>query len=471
MIDTQVGVSEFGMIGLGTMGRNLLLNMAEHGRSVSGYDLSQASVDKLRQEARGMPVQAFADLQEFVRSLKRPRCITMLVPAGKPVDDVIATYRPLLEAGDLLIDSGNSYFKDTDRRISELAPTGIGFIGMGISGGESGARHGPSMMAGGAAEDYEKIRGVLELVAAKAEDGQPCVAHVGTGSAGHYVKMVHNGIEYGLMQLIAESYDLMKRGWGMSNAEMSALYQEWSQSDFGGFLLEITAQVLRKKDDQTGKDLVDMVKDEAKQKGTGKWTSQDAMDLRVPVPTIDAAVSARDLSDLKDERVQATQVLGCSRRGEKNVDALRDALYVAMVATYAQGMAQLRAASQAHGYGVDLAQAAAIWRAGCIIRSALLRDITNAYRSNAELPNLLVDPEMSARVLQREPSLRQLVAAAIDMHIPVPCFMSTLAYVDGYASERLPANLIQAQRDYFGAHTYARLDREGVFHTDWAEEK
>lgn len=471
MVNTEIGLSEFGMVGLGTMGRNLLLNIADHGRSVSGYDLTQTQVDALKAEAEDRPIQAFSDLQAFVRSLRKPRCITMLVPAGAPVDSVIAAFKPYLEPGDLLIDSGNSFFKDTDRRIQELAPTGIGFFGMGISGGESGARHGPSMMAGGSAEDYAKVQAVLELVAAKADDGQPCVAHVGTGSAGHYVKMTHNGIEYGIMELIAESYDVMKRGWGMSNAEMSDTFAKWAQTDIGGFLIEITAAVLKKKDEETGKYLVDLVKDEAKEKGTGKWTSQDSMDLRVAVPTIDAAVAARELSDLKEERVAAAKILSTPTAGaNKDLDHLREALYVGMAVAYAQGMAQLRVASDAYGYGVNLPQVAAIWRAGCIIRSALLRNITSAYKANPALPNLLADPELSRTVVSRLGSLRQFVKGAIDIHIPTPCFSASLAYVDGYSSERLPANLIQAQRDCFGAHTYSRVDRPGVFHTEWMEE-
>jgi 6-phosphogluconate dehydrogenase len=472
MIETQEAVSEFGMVGLGVMGRNLLLNIAEHGRSVSGYDLGQDKVDALHSEAGGKPARGFTDLQAFVKSLKTPRCITMLVPAGDPVDQVIASFKPYLEPGDLLIDSGNSYYKDTDRRIEELAKTGIGFFGMGISGGESGARHGPSMMAGGSPEDYEKVRVPLELVAAKAEDGTPCVAHVGTGSAGHYVKMVHNGIEYGIMQLLGETYDLMHRGWGMSNAEIASTMDEWATSDLGGFLVEITAEVLKKKDDITGNDLVDMVKDEAKQKGTGKWTSQDAMDLRVPVPTIDAAVSARDMSDLKDERVIASKILQTQAgQPSKDLGLLRDALYVSMVASYAQGMCQLRAASTANKYGVKMAEVASIWRAGCIIRSALLKPIHQAFTENADLANLLIAPNLHNTVLQRLNSLRGLITQAINIHIPVPCYMASLAYIDGYASERLPANLTQSQRDYFGAHTYARIDKPGVFHTEWAEAK
>ena len=471
MIDTQVGVSEFGMVGLGVMGRNLLLNIAEHGHSVSGYDTNQKQVDSLHEEASGKPAQGFTDVKEFVNSLRKPRCITMLVPAGSPVDSVIETFRPYLEPGDLLIDSGNSYYKDTDRRIKELEPTGIAFFGMGISGGESGARHGPSMMAGGTPEDYEKVRGILELVAAKAEDGTPCVARVGNASAGHYVKMVHNGIEYGIMQLLAECYDLMKRGWHMTNEEIANVFDGWANSEIGGFLIEITSTVLRYKDPETGNYLIDMIADGAKQKGTGKWTSQDAMDLRVPVPTVDAAVSARDLSDLKEERVEASKILqtaGADENPERHIDWLGQALYVAMVATYAQGMAQLRSASEAYNYGVDLAEVSSIWRAGCIIRSALLREFHSAFTANPNLPNLLVAPTIVEPVKKRLMALRVAVGGAIALHIPAPAFSASLAYIDGYASERLPANLIQAQRDYFGAHTYSRIDKPGqVFHTEW----
>ena len=470
MIDTNVGVSEFGMVGLGTMGRNLLLNIADHNRSVSGYDLGQDKVDLLASESQGHPTMGFTDAAAFAKSLKRPRCITMLVPAGKPVDAVIETFRPYLEPGDLIIDGGNSYFKDTDRRIAELAPTGIAFFGMGISGGESGARHGPSMMAGGSEEDYAKVRGVLELVAAKAEDGRPCVARVGNGSGGHYVKMVHNGIEYGIMQLIAETYDLMKRSWGFSNEQMADVYGEWSKSDIGGFLLEITETVLRKKDDETGKYLVDLIKDEAKEKGTGKWTSQDAMDIRVAVPSIDAAVCAREFSDIKAERVAASKTLATpGSAGEQDLAKLREALSVGMIVAYAQGMAQLRLASTEYNYGVKMEPVAAIWRAGCIIRSVLLKNIMAAFSANPDLPNLLVDPGLQSVVKSRIDSLRWLASQAVATHIPMPCFMASLAYVDAYASERLPANLIQAQRDYFGAHTYERIDKPGIFHTEWAE--
>ncbi len=470
MIDTNVGVSEFGMVGLGTMGRNLLLNIADHGRSVSGYDLGQDKVDLLASESQGRPTLGFTDAAAFAKSLRRPRCITMLVPAGSPVDAVIQSFKPYLEPGDLIIDGGNSYFKDTDRRIAELAPTGIAFFGMGISGGESGARHGPSMMAGGSAVDYSKVKEVLELVAAKAEDGRPCVARVGNGSAGHYVKMVHNGIEYGIMQLIAETYDLMKRSWGYSNDQMAAIYGEWAKSDIGGFLLEITETVLKYKDSETGQYLVDLIRDEAKEKGTGKWTSQDAMDLRVSVPSIDAAVCARELSDLKTERVAASKSLGTpGAPGDKNEGRLREALSVGMIAAYAQGMAQLRVASTEYKYEVQMEPVAAIWRAGCIIRSALLKNIMSAYTANADLPNLLVDPDLQTMVKSRIDSLRWLVNQSVATHIPAPCFMASLGYIDSYCSERLPANLIQGQRDFFGAHTYERIDKPGVFHTEWAE--
>jgi len=470
MIDTNIGVSEFGMVGLGTMGRNLLLNIADHGRSVSGYDLGQDKVDLLASESQGRPTLGFTDAAAFAKSLRRPRCITMLVPAGSPVDAVIQSFKPYLEPGDLIIDGGNSYFKDTDRRIAELAPTGIAFFGMGISGGESGARHGPSMMAGGSEADYDKVRGVLELVAAKADDGRPCVARVGNGSAGHYVKMVHNGIEYGIMQLIAETYDLMKRSWGFSNEQLAEIYGTWAKSDIGGFLLEITETVLKKKDGETGKYLVDLIRDEAKEKGTGKWTSQDAMDLRVSVPSIDAAVCARELSDLKAERVAASKTLATQAvQGEKDVARLREALSIAMITAYTQGMAQLRVASGEYNYGVQMEPVAAIWRAGCIIRSVLLKNIMDAYTANADLPNLLVDPGIQETVKQRIGSLRWLANQAVATHVPMPCFMASLAYIDAYSSERLPANLIQAQRDFFGTHTYERIDKPGVFHTEWAE--
>lgn len=465
---------DFGMVGLGTMGRALLLNMADHDFAVAGLDTDQGKVDALHSEGSGKPVKGFLDAASFVASIRKPRAIMMLVPAGAPVDSVIHSLAPHLEQGDFLIDGGNSYFKDTDRRAKELADSGFGFIGMGVSGGESGARHGPSMMPGGTPENYERIRPILESVAAKFE-GEACVALMGSGSAGHYVKTVHNGIEYAVMQIISEIYDIMKRALGMSNEEIAKTFSDWNDAELQGFLVEITSVVLRTKDESTGADLVDAISDKAKQKGTGKWTSQDAMDLGSPIPTIDVAVAAREMSGLKPERVEAAKVLVPSSTtypGPKAeaVSDLRSALYTSMLISYAQGLALLREASSEYGFGTDLETVAKVWRAGCIIRSKSLETIRAAFAANPGLPNLLVDPAISAIVLEHETALRRSVIGAIQASIPAPSLSASIAYLDAYRSERLPANLIQAQRDLFGAHTYERLDSEGSFHTQWEKE-
>jgi 6-phosphogluconate dehydrogenase len=391
-----------------------------------------------------------------------------------PVDAVIRDLLPHLQPGDLIIDGGNSHFDDTDLRGKMLAEKGLHFLGVGISGGESGARHGPSIMPGGPREAYERVRPIFEAVAAKV-NGEPCVTYLGPGSAGHYVKMVHNGIEYGLMQLIAESYDLMKRGLGLSDDELHDVYARWNETELNGFLIEITAQIFRQVDEKTGRRLVDVILDEARQKGTGKWTSQDGMELQAPTPTIDAAVAARDLSTYKTERETASRLLGGpspSFQGERGafLEQLRSALYAAMILTYAQGMALLRVASQSYGYGLDLEAVARIWRGGCIIRAALLEPIRAAYRARPDLANLLLDPDLSAELVRRQGDLRAIVSHAAGLGIPAPGLMASLAYLDGYRSAWLPANLIQAQRDYFGAHTYERVDARGVFHTRWSDD-
>jgi len=462
------------MVGLGTMGRALLLNMADHGFAVAGLDTDTGKVDALHTEGAGKPVKGFTDGAAFVASIRKPRAIMMLVPAGAPVDSVIKSLVPHLESGDFLIDGGNSYFKDTDRRAKELTAEGLGFIGMGVSGGESGARHGPSMMPGGTAENYERIRPIVEAVAAKFE-GEPCVALMGSGSAGHYVKTVHNGIEYAVMQLISEVYDVMKQALAMSNEEIAQVFSEWNDAELQSFLVQITTTVLRYKDEKTGGDLVDLISDKAKQKGTGKWTSQDAMDLGSPIPTIDVAVAAREMSGLKPERIEAAKVLKPTAvsypyaKAEAIAD-LRSALFTAVLISYAQGLALLREASKEYGYGTNLETVAKVWRAGCIIRSRSLENIRAAYAANPDLANLLVDPSISTTVLEHEGALRRTVLGAIQASIPVPSLSASIAYLDGYRSERLPANLIQGQRDLFGAHTYERLDMEGSFHTLWEKE-
>ncbi len=451
---------DIGMVGLGTMGRNLLLNMVDHGATVAGLDTSQSQADLLIQSAP--PGKAFGttDPKQFVAALKVPKAVMILVPAGAPVDSVIDELVPLLKAGDILIDGGNSYFRDTAARVARLSPSGIEFLGIGISGGESGARHGPSMMAGGTPHAYDRVAPFLSSVAAEYE-GEPCVALVGPGAAGHYVKMVHNGIEYGLMQLIAEAYDMMRRGLGMSNEECSKVFRRWGSEDLRGFLVEITAEVLVKRED--GQYLVDLISDKAKQKGTGKWTSQDALDLGIPVPTIDAAVTAREVSSQKDLRGRLASELenrtATIPRRDLVLTQLQGALHSAFVLTYLQGFSQLSAASVEYNFGIDNTQVAKIWRAGCIIRSQILEQFAEASRFDMA----------SACDSNEIEQLRQVVVAATQAHMPVPCLSASLSYFDGMTSSRLPANLIQAQRDYFGAHCYERIDKAGSFHTpDWS---
>ena len=462
---------KIGMVGLGVMGRNLLLNMADHGYSVAGYDRDTSKVIALLTEAEKRDIQGAENVTDFVALLRSPRSVMLLVPAGDAVDAVIRDLLPYLDQGDLIIDAGNSHFTDTDLRQKMLTDKGINFFGMGVSGGEDGARHGPSMMPGGPQASYERVRPILEAAAAHV-DGDPCVTYLGPGSAGHYVKMVHNGIEYALMQLIAESYDLLHRGVGLTDAELAALYGDWNQGELSGFLVEITATIFQRRDGTTGKQLIDEILDAAKQKGTGKWTSQDAMNLDVPTPTIDAAVAMRNLSTLKEERVAAAKVLtGPTIKPQTPradfVAQLHNALHTAIIISYAQGMAQLQAASQAYGYKLDLEAVARIWRGGCIIRAALLEDIRQAYRTEPALANLLCDAKLSQIVTERQGDLRAVICQAAQMGIPAPGLMASLAYFDGYRSARLPANLIQAQRDDFGAHTYERVDEKGVFHTEW----
>jgi 6-phosphogluconate dehydrogenase len=462
---------DLGMIGLGVMGRNLVLNIAEHGFSACGYDKDVSKVQELQAEAGDYAVRAVPTVEEFVSALSRPRAIMMLVPAGQAVDSVIRELLPLLDKDDLIMDAGNSHFTDTNLRAKMLEEKGILYLGVGVSGGEEGARHGPSLMPGGPKPAYERVRPIFEAVAAHVE-GSPCVAYLGPGSAGHYVKMVHNGIEYGLMQLISETYDLMKRGLGLSDNELAGVYGNWDRQELNAYLVEITSHIFTRVDERTGKQLVDVILDEAKQKGTGMWTSQDAMDVRVPTPVIDAAVVARNLSAMKDEREAAGghfKLRSARYRGdrEKVLAQLRNALYASMIITYSQGMAQLRAASGIYEYGLQLEEVARIWRGGCIIRAALLEDIRAAYQKEPGLPNLLMDERLGMVVRARQNDLRKAVALAVKLGLPAPCLMASLAYFDGYRSAWLPANLIQAQRDFFGAHSYERVDAKGIFHTRW----
>ena len=468
-----MGQFEFGVVGLGVMGRNLLLNIADHGFAAAGLDLDDKKAAALQQEANeGQPVKGTTSAQEFISLLKRPRAVMLLVPAGKAVDSAISSLLPYLEEGDIVIDGGNTYFTDTDRRVAELAEKGIHFFGMGISGGEKGARFGPSMMPGGDKQAYERLRPVFESIAAKV-NGEPCVTYLGSGSAGNYVKMVHNGIEYALMQLIAESYDLLKRGLGFEDQELQAIFESWNNAELQSFLIEITADILRKKDDDSDELLVNLISDKARAKGTAKWTSQNSMDLRAPIPVIDAAVAMRDLSAYKDEREKASRLLapvlntGSAVDKQDIVDSLKNAYYFAMINTYAQGLAQLHIASETYNYGLNLQDVARIWRGGCIIRALCLEDFRRAYEKEPKLSNLLLDETIAGNLLKRHTDIRKKAKEAIDRGIPMPAYMASLSYFDAYRSARLPTNLIQAQRDYFGAHQYERIDRDGVFHTHW----
>lgn len=453
-----------GILGLGVMGRSLAQNFARNGYPPVGFDLAPRLPDDF-------DVAVASSLEELVRALTPPRTIFLMVPAGAPVDAAIASLKPYLQRGDLIIDGGNSYFADTERRVKELEQQGLHFIGMGVSGGESGALWGPSMMPGGSQAAWPRVQPMFQAIAAKAEDGEACVGWMGSGSAGHYVKMVHNGIEYGDMQLIAEIYDLLHRGAGISNLELADIFAQWNQRELRSYLIEITAQILRRMDDETGQPLVDLILDEAAQKGTGKWTSQTALDTGAPIPTINAAVESRLLSALKAERVIAARVLGSAGRFTGDKEALtaaaEQALYASKITSYAQGLSLLKMASREYHWELQLSQIVPVWRAGCIIRASLLSDITNAYRRDPALPNLLLDGVFTEAVMRRQAAWREVVQTAVGLGIPMLATCASLAYFDAYRSERLPANLTQAQRDYFGAHTYRRIDREGVFHTNW----
>ncbi len=468
--------NQFGLIGLAVMGQNLVLNAADHGFSVSVYNRTSAKTDEfMAGEAKDKTITATYSLEEFVDSLEKPRTIQIMVKAGKPVDMVIEQLIPLLDEGDIIIDGGNSFFPDTERRAKNLEAANLRFIGMGVSGGEEGARLGPSLMPGGTEEAYGIIEPLVTAISAKAPaDGAPCVTYIGPGGAGHYVKMVHNGIEYGDMQLIAESYALLKAALNPSAEEFHQIFTEWNAGELSSFLIEITADIFTKMDDETGEPLIDLILDKAGQKGTGKWTSQNALDIGSAIPTITAAVDGRIVSSIKEERVAASKVLSgptATFDGDRQalIDAVRDALYASKICSYAQGMALLKKASDEYDYNLNLGEIARIWRAGCIIRAELLDDITNAYRRNADLPNLLVDDEFRQAVESRQAAWRTAIKTAIDLGTPVPALSASLAYFDAYRSARVPANLIQAQRDYFGAHTFERIDKEGAFHADWVE--
>lgn len=464
---------DFGMIGLGVMGRNLLLNMADHDFAVAGFDLDAVKIATLEAAATpGTVVKGFPTLAAMIASLSVPRKVMMLVPAGKPVDDVLNSLLPLLEQGDVVIDGGNSHYTDTLRRVKFMQDHGIHFMGIGVSGGENGARTGPSIMPGGDITAYKNVQPILEAVAAKVGDSA-CVAYLGKDAAGHYVKMVHNGIEYAIMQLISEAYWLLKHTLHYSNDQLQEVFAKWNEGPMKSFLLEITADIFLQPDDKTPNRLIDSILDKAGSKGTGKWTSQDAMDLPVPVPVIDMAVSMRDLSSLKDERLQIAAIYPF----EKNypvacgdfVSQLHDALLFATILCYAQGLAMLQKASVSLSMQIPIDEVVRIWRGGCIIRSALLETFWKAFQTNPQLSNLLLDEHTSALLRPAEKNMREVIVVATQQGLPVAGLMAALSYFDNYRSGELPTNLIQAQRDYFGAHTYQRIDMPGTFHTEWKD--
>jgi 6-phosphogluconate dehydrogenase len=464
---------DFGMIGLGTMGRNLLLNMADHGFAAIGFDKDVSKGALLESSATSNTiVKGVSTLGEMVQQLKKPRKIMMLVPAGPIVDSVINDLLPLVEKDDIIIDGGNSHYTDTLKRIDYLKDKGIHFMGMGVSGGESGARRGPSIMPGGDVEAWKELKPILEAVSAKVNGNEPCVAYMGKAAAGHYVKMVHNGIEYAIMQLISEVYDVLKNSLGLNNDELHEVFKKWNEGELQSFLVEITATIFLKQDDITKNRLVDVILDKAGSKGTGKWTSQDAMDLPVSIPTIDMAVAMRDLSSYKDERVAAAaiykpKIKTVDKDKEKIIQQLHDALYTATIICYAQGLSMLHKASAELKMEIPLKDVVKIWRGGCIIRSSLLEIFTAAYKKDADLSNILLNKKVASLVKKKQTGLRKIVQRCAAGKIPAGGLSSALGYFDAWCSEKMPTNLIQAQRDFFGAHTYQRIDKEGSFHTDW----
>ena len=468
-----VAQAQFGIIGLGVMGENLALNVEDHGHRVAVWNLEPEWVDRFVQSNSQRQLVGTKTFQDFTQALAPPRRILVMIKAGDPVDQTLRKLAPYLAPGDIVIDGGNSWFKDTQRREAELRDKNLNFFGMGVSGGEEGARHGPSLMPGGSRDAYEHVRPILESIAAKSDSG-PCVTYVGPDGAGHFVKMVHNGIEYGDMQLIAEAYDLLRKALGLSAAEIAEIFADWNRGPLESYLIEITSQVLGVRDPETGKPLVDLILDQAGQKGTGKWTAQVALDLAVPIPTIAAAIDARVLSSMKDERLIASKQLASSAQnysGDKKalINAIQDALYASKVCSYAQGMNLIRAGSAEYKWGINLREMARIWKAGCIIRAKLLNSIMEAFERAPELPNLLLDSEFRPRVLATETNWRSTIETATRLAIPVPAMCASLSYFDSYRSAQLPQNLTQAQRDLFGAHTYQRADRPqaGFVHTDW----
>ena len=466
--------SEIGLIGLAVMGENLALNIERNGFPISVFNRTTSRVDEfMAGSGAGKKFFGAHSVQEFVASLKRPRRILMMVKAGKPVDDTIATLLPYLEAGDIIIDGGNSLYTDTERRVAELESKGLRFFGMGVSGGEEGALWGPSLMPGGSRDAFAAVEPILKKISAKV-NGEDCCTYIGPGGAGHFVKMIHNGIEYGDMQLIGEAYNLLRLGLGLSVPEAQRVFADWNTGPLNSFLIEITANILKFKDPRTRKPMVDVILDRAGQKGTGKWTINVALDFGIPASTMSEAVFARAMSALKDERVVASKLLkGPRAKFTGSVQSVQDALYASKICSYAQGFAIMRAASQQNGWGLRFGDLAKIWRGGCIIRAQFLHEITAAFVRNPELPNLLLDTYFKKTVLKTQDNWRKVVCKAAAAGIPTPAFSASLAYFDSYRAKRLPANLLQAQRDYFGAHTYERTDAAAgkFFHFDWVGDK
>ena len=466
-------LAQFGVIGLGVMGQNLALNIADHGQSVAVWNLEGDWVARFLSANPGKSISGSADLKEFIASLERPRRMLMMIKAGDPVDEMLNRLAPLLEAGDIVIDGGNSFFKDTQRREAWMRERGLNFFGMGVSGGEEGARNGPSLMPGGSEDAYRHMQHTLEAIAAKTSSG-PCVTYVGTDGAGHFVKMVHNGIEYGDMQLIAEAYDLLRHSLGMKAAEIAEVFTRWNAGSLSSYLIEISAEILTAVDPETHRPLVDLILDKAGQKGTGKWTAQIALDLGVPIPTIAAAIDARALSSMKEERMVASALYARTAGRytgprEPFIEAIGHALYASKVCSYAQGMGLIAAGAAEYKWNINLREIARIWKGGCIIRAELLDVIMRAYDSTPAPANLLLDPGFQKSIGAALPDWRRVVSTAVELGIPMPASSASLAYFDSYTSANLPQNLTQAQRDYFGAHTYQRADRPqaGFVHTDW----
>ncbi|WLR56429.1 NADP-dependent phosphogluconate dehydrogenase [Mesobacillus subterraneus] len=465
---------QIGVIGLAVMGKNLAMNIESRGYSVSVYNRSREKTDEMLEETKGKNIVGTFTIEEFVQSLEMPRKILLMVKAGAATDATIEQLKPHLEKGDIIIDGGNTYFADTQRRNKELSELGFHFIGTGVSGGEEGALHGPSIMPGGQKEAYDLVAPIFQDISAKV-NGEACTTYIGPDGAGHYVKMVHNGIEYGDMQLISESYFMLKHVLGLNAQELHEVFAEWNKGELDSYLIEITADIFTKKDDETGKPLVDMILDTAGQKGTGKWTSQSALDLGVPLPIITESVFARFISAMKQERVEASKVLTGPEskpfNGDREafIESIRKALYLSKICSYAQGFAQMRAASDEYGWDLSYGDIAMIFRGGCIIRAQFLQKIKEAYDRDPALKNLLLDPYFKEIAESYQQSLREIISAAVMNGIPVPSFSAALSYFDSYRTETLPANLIQSQRDYFGAHTYQRIDKEGIFHTEWME--